>query len=57
MEKEKLSKVRDYLTETDLNLEIIAELTGYSSGSYLSKIFHKAEGCTVTEYREAHRQV
>lgn len=52
VEKERMSRVKDYLTETDYNLEIIAELTGCSSGSYLSKLFHKLEGCTVSEYRE-----
>lgn len=55
VEKERLSRVKDYLTETNYNLEIIAELTGYSSGSYLSKLFHKVEGCTVSEYRENSR--
>lgn len=55
VERERMSRVKDYLTETNYNLEIISELTGYSSGSYLSKLFHKVEGCTVSEYRENRR--
>lgn len=52
VEEERIAKVKEYLAETDYNLEIIAELTGYSSGSYLSKAFHKIEECTVSAYRE-----
>lgn len=52
IEEERIRKVKEYLAETDYNLDIIAELTGYSSGSYLSKIFHKNEKCTVSDYRK-----
>ncbi|MDL2294976.1 helix-turn-helix transcriptional regulator [Ruminococcaceae bacterium OttesenSCG-928-D13] len=49
---EKISKVKDYLNETDLSLEKIAELTGFSCASYLSRVFKASEGISPSEYRE-----
>lgn len=52
VEREKLKRVKEYLLETGYSVEVIAELAGYASGSYLSKIFHKVEGVTISEFRK-----
>lgn len=51
VEREKLKRVKEYLLETGYSVEVIAELVGYASGSYLSKVFHKLERTTISEFR------
>ena len=41
------------LTETDLSLSQISEVLGFSSASYFSQSFRKAEGVSPVEYRKA----
>jgi YesN/AraC family two-component response regulator len=40
------------LTETDLSLSQISAILGFSSASYFSQSFHKAEGISPMEYRK-----
>ena len=47
----KLNKVRLYLTETTLRLEDIAEYTGFSDVSHLSRVFKEKSGISPSKYR------
>ena len=44
------------LADTDLSLSQISSILGFSSPSYFSQSFRKAEGISPVEYRKAHRQ-
>ena len=44
------------LTDTDLSLSQISSILGFSSASYFSQSFRKAEGVSPVEYRKAHQQ-
>lgn len=46
---------RFLLRETDHPLSLIAEILGFSSLSYFSQCFHRAEGMSPTEYRKQNR--
>lgn len=43
------------LADTDLSLSQISGILGFSSASYFSQSFRKAEGISPVEYRKAHR--
>jgi len=47
----RLEKAKELLRQTDLPLEEIAEMAGYHSGHYLSKIFKLKTGQTARKYR------
>ena len=44
------------LVETDLALSQISGILGFSSASYFSQSFRKAEGISPAEYRKVHMQ-
>ena len=44
------------LADTDLSLSQIAGILGFSSPSYFSQSFRKAEGISPAEYRKANLQ-
>lgn len=44
------------LLDTDLTLSQISSILGFSSASYFSQSFRKAEGISPTEYQKQHRQ-
>lgn len=48
----RISKVKEYLKETTLSLENIAELTGFSSTSYLWRTFKELTGNSPSDYRK-----
>lgn len=48
----RIDAVKEYLKETTLRLEEIAELTGLSDASYLWRIFRKSTGMSPSDYRE-----
>lgn len=48
----RILKAKEYLEETDLLLDDIAELVGFSDASYLWRIFKKNTGMSPTEYKE-----
>ncbi|QHT59671.1 helix-turn-helix transcriptional regulator [Paenibacillus lycopersici] len=51
----RLSRAKQLLIHTDYTLDHIAGLCGYDSGSYLSRVFHDAEGARPSEYRRRNR--
>lgn len=48
----RIEKAKEYLAETSLVLEDIAELTGFSDASYLWRKFKQVTGMAPSEYRE-----
>ena len=46
----RLQRAAQLLTESDLSIAEIAECTGFSSSSYLSKCFQEMYGCRPSEY-------
>ena len=43
------------LVETELPAWKVAEMAGFASLSYASKVFHRAAGVTLARYRRQHR--
>lgn len=52
----RLSIVCQYLADSNLTLESIAELCGFSATSHLSKVFKECYGMTPTAYRRENRK-
>ena len=52
LNKFRLEKAKDFLTETNLSIEKIAEETGFGSSSQLSQLFKKEVGIVPSEYRK-----
>lgn len=55
IERLRLNWTRQMLLETELPITKIAELAGFASQSYLSKVFHRATDTTLARYRRDHR--
>ena len=51
----RIREAKRLLAETDHNLKQIATLLGFSSSSYFSQTFRKAEGISPIEYRKANQ--
>ncbi|MGO9109075.1 MAG: XylR family transcriptional regulator [Thermoguttaceae bacterium] len=52
-----LKRVKELLAETDLALDVIARLAGYSHPEYMSVVFKRESGQTPGEYRQhVHRE-
>lgn len=54
--EQKLLVVKDYLVNTDLSINQIADMFWFSSSYYLSTSFKKKYGCTPSEYRKRFRK-
>jgi LacI family transcriptional regulator len=52
---ERLRKVKELLTETELPLPIIARRSGFEHSEYLSTVFKQQTGKTISEYRRTLR--
>ncbi len=52
----RIRKIRELLSQTDLSLEEIAHRTGFATSQYLSELFRKLENRTPGEYRKSSRQ-
>ena len=52
----RLKMVENYLSETDLTLEHIAELCGFTSASHLSKVFKNYYGVSPTAYKKKNKE-
>ena len=52
----RLDIVKRYLEDTDLPLELIAELSGFQAGSHLSRAFKEHFGVTPSAYRKEHHK-
>jgi LacI family transcriptional regulator len=50
-----IERVKQLLAHSDLRLEQVASQCGFSSGHYLSEVFHKREGLTPRAYRNLAR--
>lgn len=50
----RLEMVKQYLSESELTLESIAELCGFTASSHLSKVFKKYYGISPSTYRKEH---
>jgi LacI family transcriptional regulator len=55
IQRVRLGWTKQLLVETDLPLWKIAEHSGMNGQSYLSKVFHRATGLTMAQYRRQHR--
>lgn len=52
----RIKESRYYLSNTDYRITQIAQLVGFSSASYFSQAFHKAESISPKEYRLRYRK-
>jgi LacI family transcriptional regulator len=52
----RIERAKELLADTDLSLERIAALVGYSHGAYLSEFFREHTGLTPRQYRQQNRQ-
>ncbi|MBN1393877.1 MAG: substrate-binding domain-containing protein, partial [Pirellulales bacterium] len=55
IERVRLDWTKRLLVETDLPFEKVADCAGFGSLSYLSKVFHRVVGATLSHYRREHR--
>lgn len=51
----RIAESRHLLVETDMSLSQIARILGFSSASYFSQTFRRAEGTSPQDYRKRHR--
>lgn len=54
IERVRLNWVRQLLLETNMPVSKIADCTGFTDLSYLSKVFRRTMGSTITSYRREH---
>lgn len=57
IQRVRLNWSKQLLTETNLPIAKIAGRTGFTTLSYLSKVFHRAVGVTLVQYRRDHRSL
>ncbi len=48
----RIEESKNLLTETDISISQIALILGFSSSSYFSQVFHKAQGISPMDYRQ-----
>jgi AraC-like DNA-binding protein len=51
----KLDEVRRLLASTELPVTMISDLAGFSSSLFLSKVFRRVEGVSMSDYRKKHK--
>ncbi|MDX9868656.1 MAG: XylR family transcriptional regulator [Kiritimatiellia bacterium] len=56
LSRARLHRVKNLLSATNLSVTVIAKDCGFSSKSYLGKVFRRAFGVTATAYRTAYWQ-
>lgn len=56
IQSRRLRKVKQLLASTDLSVAIIAERVGYEHAEYLSVVFQREEGISMSEFRKRHKQ-
>jgi LacI family transcriptional regulator len=55
IKRRQIERVCQLLTESDLSIAMIADMTGFESASYLSSVFRREMQTTPREYRDAAR--
>jgi LacI family transcriptional regulator len=55
IQRVRLARTKQLLVETELPAWKVAEMAGFASLSYASKVFHRAVGVTLARYRRRHR--
>ncbi|MFI4874841.1 MAG: substrate-binding domain-containing protein, partial [Blastopirellula sp. JB062] len=55
IQRVRIMRVQQFLIDTNLPAWRIAEETGFNSLEYLSRVFRKSQGVSLTEYRATHR--
>lgn len=53
----RIYKASHYLLHTDLTLEELAEILGYTDASHISKVFSARIGMKISEYRKTYQKV
>ena len=53
---QKMEQAKVLLAASNLSISELADMLGFSSGSYFSRIFRKLEGCTPREYRNRYKK-
>lgn len=54
LNKKRIQKAKELLTLSYISVESAATSIGFENPSYFSKLFHRYEGCTPSEYKEIH---
>lgn len=52
----RLNYAKNYLIDTDLSIERISDLVGFSSTKVMYQLFHREEGLTIAEWRATHQK-
>jgi LacI family transcriptional regulator len=55
IKRRQIERVCQLLTESDLSIAMIADMTGFESASYLSAVFRRETGTTPREFRDTAR--
>jgi LacI family transcriptional regulator len=55
VQRVRLARTKQLLLETDMSAAKIGDVVGFSSLSYLSKVFHRETGQTLAQYRRRNR--
>ena len=55
IQRVRLTRTKQLLLETDMSAAKISDVVGFSSLSYLSKVFHRETGETLAQYRRHNR--
>ncbi|MNG22693.1 Bifunctional transcriptional activator/DNA repair enzyme AdaA [compost metagenome] len=53
---QRMKQAKRLLSESDLKVSDVAEITGYRNFSYFSKLFKKQEGFTPQEFRKRNKR-
>ena len=53
----RIKRVKELLLNRELSIEQIAEMTGFSNENYLTRVFKKTVGITISEYRRTRKKM
>ena len=55
IQRVRIDEVKRLLTHSDLNVDEIAEIIGFTSGSYMCRVFRRETGITTHNYRQSQK--